>query len=208
MIYETIVEEKIIYETIYEVIKEIVIERYPEYVNISGETIYVDKPLPPEMLLQHINIIDIQFIIFAGESVEFNGPPGSDGKTALTSQEKKTNESIINYFADELKEDDKEYFVIFHGHANMITGTQEEALELEILSTSRAAAAAEKLFSVYEYAGYGDPDVDLANRVTTKGYGGGRSISGSISSYSGLNRRVEAILFTIETDEVLSDLGR
>ena len=196
MVYQTIVEEKIIYETIYEQLP-------PE---IKYEYVYVDRPLPPEVLLQHINISDIQFVIFAGESVEFNGPPGTSANTALTEQEKKRNTSIIDYFADKLYEDER-YFAIFHGHANSITGEKDEIQELERISASRAADTVEELYDVYKEKNYGDPDA-LNDRVTSRGYGGGMSMSSSTSSYAGLNRRVEAILFTIETDKVLRDMGR
>jgi len=207
LIYETIVEEIKIYETVYETIKEIVVESYPEYIYIPGETIYIDKPLPPEVLLQYINILEIQYIIFAGESVEFNGPPGEFASTALTNQEKRNNSSIVEYFTEELgKKDD--YFTILHGHANMITGTAEEAADLEDLSISRAVAVQKAIYDEYKEREFGDPDIDLDKRVTTKGYGGGKSVSGSLSSYAGLNRRVEAILFTVEVEEVKPDKGR
>lgn len=201
-IYETIIEERIVYETVYEIIEKIVVEKYPEYIYVPGDTVYIEKPLPPEILLQHINISDIQFVIFAGESTGFNGPPGVSGGTALTPQEIKTNTAIIKYFAEELK--DKKYFAIFHGHANKITGSAAEALELESISTKRAEAVKTAVFSEYGT----NAKNDLENRVSTRGYGGGRGLSGSNSSYAGLNRRVEAILFTIETVKVEQDKSR
>ncbi|MCL2705204.1 MAG: hypothetical protein FWE72_03240 [Spirochaetaceae bacterium] len=64
---------------------------------------------------------------------------------------------------------------------------------------------------VPNYAHELDPDVeitglipDLAGRVFVKGYGGGRNLGSS--SYPGLNRRVEMILFEITT-EIISDKG-
>ncbi|MCL2209855.1 MAG: hypothetical protein FWC19_07305 [Treponema sp.] len=198
-IYETIIQEKTIYETVY-------VQLPPEI-----QIVYVDKLVPQEVLLQYINILDIQFIIFAGESIEFNGPPGREGApstTALTNQEKKTNESVISYFAEELSRNDRNCFAIFHGHANLLTGTAEEALELEFISTSRAEDVVRELKEVYEEEGYGDAKTDLENRVTAKGYGGEMSISSSTSSYAGLNRRVEAILFMIETEKVAADTAK
>lgn len=199
LIYETIIQEKIVYETVY--------EQLPPEIKIE----YVDRPVPPEILLQHIDIIDIQFIIFAGESIVFNGEPGREGApaaTALTPQEKKTNVSIIEHFAHELGDSTQKYFAIFHGHANLITGSEEEAKELEFISTTRANDVVRELKEVYEEDGYGDAEADLSGRITSKGYGGELSISSSISSYAGLNRRVEAILFKIETEKVKNDTAK
>jgi len=202
-VYETIVEDHYIYE---EVIKEIFI------VTNDPIVVVVEKPLPPEIMLQYIDIVGIEFIIFAGSGIGFNGGPGTfppskptNVGTNLTPEEMNANDKIIFELAQELKAHNKEgdrYFIILHGHANPITFTPEEIEELKDISKLRANAVADELNRVYK----GDLGENGENRMTTRGYGGGRNIAGNSSSYAGLNRRVEAILFTITTETTTGPL--
>jgi outer membrane protein OmpA-like peptidoglycan-associated protein len=90
-----------------------------------------------------------------------------------------------------------DYMLILHGHANPVTGDAAEAVQLTQMSLARADSVKNMLASIYTG---GEP---LDNRITTKGFGGDRNVSVSGSSvYSSLNRRVEAILFTIATTPV------
>ncbi|MCL1817585.1 MAG: hypothetical protein FWG35_01550 [Spirochaetaceae bacterium] len=173
IIYETIIQQETKY--IYQEIIQYIPSPPPD-------------PVPPEVLLQYIDIINIEFIIFAGDSTNYNGPPGSPGGTVLTAQEKTSNDAIVASMESALAVN-PDYYLILHGHANPVTGTAAEALELAALSLSRANAVA---------AEFTDPPI-AANRITTKGYGGDRNISGFSSTYAGLNRRVEVILFEILT---------
>ena len=195
LVYQTIIET--------EELKVIVQEIVPVY-------IYIDQPPAPEILMQYINIKDIQFVIFAGESIEYNGPPGRDavgvwpavsGSTPLSTQEETTNDLIVNYLVDQMVEE-PEFFLILHGHANPTTGSISEAAELVFISESRAESVKEKIEDLFIGAG------NLVDRITAKGYGGGRNLSGPTSSYAGLNRRVEAILFTIESAPVQPDKNK
>jgi hypothetical protein len=150
------------------------------------------QQLPPEILLQSISIVDIEYIIFSGDATVYNDKSPTPGGTSLTTQEKATNDDIVNVMAEALKNTD--YMLILHGHANPVTGTASEANELTQISLARADSVKSKLESIYT----GEP---LTNRITTKGYGGARNVSVSGSSvYSSLNRRVEAILFIIDTE--------
>jgi len=243
VVYETIIETETIYEYITVVIPDVVIE-------------YVDRPVPPEILMQYIDIIGIEFIIFAGESIVFNGPPERDalvpqenpgivhGATDLNPEERKTNLLIAAEMTKTLIEE-PEYFLILHGHANPVEGTQTEAIILEYISLERAkdvAVIIRKLYyamknsisgwsgrtwpsimadiktgtiteaDIRAITGYTSTDLeDLDKRMTTKGYGGGRNLSSPSSTFAALNRRVEAILFTIETDPIpkpLPDYGQ
>ena len=182
-IYEAIIEEKIIYEYIYETIFE--------YINLPPLTIieYVEKPLPPEILLQHIKVVDIEFILFSGDQKEYN-KPSSTGGTNLKDEEVTLNNLIVKEMADSLI-DNPNQLIILHGHANPVTYTSDELKELEELSKYRAGEVGNQLKK------YSVPD--LEKRMTVRGYGGGKNISGSGSSYAGLNRRVEMILIEIET---------
>jgi hypothetical protein len=235
-IYETIIEEEYIYQTIYEKLPpEVIIEQLPpeiiiQYVTDADIQNYLNglppeeildklteeqiayitsklppkviieqippeviiKQLPPQILLQSISIIDIEYIIFSGDATVYNGNSPTSGGTSLTSQEKSTNNDIVSAMAELLKS--KDYMLILHGHANPVTNTAEEAEQLKQISIDRANAVKTRLASIYSG---GEP---LDNRITTKGYGGERNVSLSGSSaYSSLNRRVEAILFTIVT---------
>jgi len=185
-IYETIVEEKVIYKEIVEYI-QLPPEKITEYVD-------VDKTLPPEILLQYITVINVEFILFSGDQSVYNADSNVQSGTNLTDGEKATNNKIVSETADILSKN-TDHLVILHGHANPITNTASEILELQTLSLARANQVADKLRSNYP----GSP-ADLNSRMTTRGYGGGRNISGSSSSsYSGLNRRVEIMLIKIET---------
>jgi len=187
-IYEAIVEDKVIYEYIYQYI-----DLPPE---VKIEYVYVEKPLPPEILLQYIKVVDIEFILFSGDQIKYNALSDIPGGTDLKPQEIELNNSNIKDMADSLKNNDKQ-LIILHGHANPVTNTQQELEELEVLSTGRAKAVAGELEK------YNIPEFE--NRMTTRGYGGGKNISGSGSStYAGLNRRVEMILIEIETEQVSS----
>ena len=207
VVYETIVETQYIYEEIYLTLPP------------SIQIVYVDRPVPPEILMQHITIVNIEFIIFSGDQTGYNIRAKAPATTHLTEQEQGANNAIIGQMKQALK-DNSEYYLILHGHANPVFGTPEEIKELTDISTARAEAVRDAI--AWEYDGYTlplpstpppstttilkmAPSHDLAGRMTTKGYGGGRNISGTSSSYAGLNRRVEAILFTIETDPLLPE---
>jgi len=223
LIYETIVEDHYIYETVENIIYETV------YVDTPGETIYIERPLPPEILLQHIDIKAIEFIIFSGDQTKYNWSAHPPAISHLTHQEQTTNNKILQEMLTDL-EMNNDYFLILHGHANPITGTAAETLELSEISTARAESVRDAIGWVSENGVpdcydpsvginpqgppnlvTSDPDDDdnfpemskeheLYGRITTKGYGGGRNIAGSSATYAGLNRRVEMILFTVSTD--------
>jgi outer membrane protein OmpA-like peptidoglycan-associated protein len=157
------------------------------------------QQLPPQIWLQSILIADIEYIIFSGDATVYNVNSPTLGGTNLTVQEKATNDDIINVMAEALKS--KDYMLILHGHANPVTGTAAEAVQLAQISLDRANSVSDRLKSLYT----GDEPLD--NRITTKGYGGLRNVSTTGSSaYSSLNRRVEAILFMIDVAPV-SDGG-
>ena len=221
LVYETIIEKEYIYE-------EIKVS-YPEYVI-----------LPPEILMQHIDIKGIEFILFSGDQTKYNWSAKNPAITHLTVPEQTTNNEIINDMVSELKTNDgtggnPTYYLILHGHANPVFGTAAETAELNMISTGRANSAFDALKSAYNsnltatqsyssgpigsvgsdglgpnYPPGSTPPADFTDRVTTKGYGGGRNLSGPSSTYAGLNRRVEAILFTVEIDTVPQpkELGR
>jgi hypothetical protein len=216
---QIITQYETIYDTIYETItrdptpeeiQNFVKQLPPEVIiqHLTDEQISVIKDLippqviiqqlPPQVWLQSISIIDIEYIIFSGDATDYNGKSPTPGGTSLTTQEKTTNDDIVNVMAEALKSTD--YMLILHGHANPVTGTAEEAVQLTQMSLDRANAVKTKVESVYSGG------ESLTNRITTKGYGGNRNVSVSGSSaYSSLNRRVEAILFTINTEPVSGD---
>jgi hypothetical protein len=152
----------------------------------------VIQQLPPQILLQSISIIDIEYIIFSGDATAYNVNSPTPGGTSLTTQEKATNDDIVNVMAQMLR--NQNYMLILHGHANPVTGTAAEAVQLTQISLDRANAVRDRLKSLYT------DGVSLDDRITTKGYGGERNVTMTGSSAtSSLNRRVEAILFMIAT---------
>ena len=199
LVYQTIIETR------WETVIEKVIEKVPVYIN---------QTLPPEILLQYIDIRDIQFIIFAGESIEYNGPPGRDavdgwpavsGTTPLSPQEIQTNNLIAEYLAEQMEEE-TEFFLILHGHANLVSGSISEAAELAFISEERAKSVKEEIEDLF--IGAGNDESELQDRITARGYGGGRNLSGPTSPYSALNRRVEAILFSVASEPQNPDAQR
>jgi len=199
-IYEAIIEKEVIYKYIYDTIYEFLPpEVQIEYVYVEKplppeiEYVYVDRPLPPEILLQHIKVVDIEFILFSGDQILYNMPSDIIGGTHLKQQEKDLNDSNIKDMADSLI-DNLNQLIILHGHANPVTYDDKELEDLKVLSTGRAEAVAEQLRD------HPVPIPFLDDRMTTRGYGGGKNISSSGSTtYAGLNRRVEMILIEIET---------
>jgi hypothetical protein len=213
---EVIVQTETVYQTIYETItrepdedeiKAIIRQLPPDVIvnYLTDDQIQVIKELippqviiqqlPPQVWLESITIVDIEYIIFSGDAKIYNDKSPTPGGTSLTTQEKATNDDILSAMAEMLRNTD--YMLILHGHANPVQNTPQEALELTQLSLDRANSVRDRLESVYA----GTEPLD--KRITTKGYGGERNVSVSGSSaYSSLNRRVEAILFTINTEPV------
>ena len=185
----------------HEILKEIIKYLPPEviYEYLTEEQIkYIVSQQPPEIILQNISIIAIEYIIFAGESSEFNGLPGPGGVTALTPQEKNSNMGNVVVIAQALVNNPK-YMLILHGNANPVTGTEKEKDGLIEISNKRAVSVAEALDEEYKKLPEGADGVYPSNRVTTSGYGGERNLVEGSTSYAGLNRRVEMILFRVET---------
>jgi len=158
---------------------------------------YIIEQQPPHKILQSIKIINIEYIIFSGNSEEYNGPPGPGAATNLTSQERASNDRIIASMAEMLA-DNPGFLVILHGHANPVLFTPEELAELDQISRSRANAVKDVLEERFLVISGGIP-IDSERRVSAVGYGGGNNISLPEGTYAGLNRRVEVILFEIQS---------
>jgi hypothetical protein len=189
-------------------------------VEVPGPPIYIEKPMPPEILMQYIEILSIEFIIFSGNQTNYNWPSTIIGGTSLTIQEQSTNNDIVQDIVDELR-NNNDYFLILHGHSNPVNFTQSELEELSVISTERAVAVQNAVAMEYNGKPLASPSTpppsqfippisaghDLIGRISTKGYGGGRNVAGPSSSYAGLNRRVEAILFKITEEPVTKVKG-
>jgi len=160
------------------------------------QEVEVWQHIPPTEVLQSIEIIGIDYVIFSGDSREYNGDSPTGG-TDLTASEKNYNTSIIEGVATMLK-DNPDYLVLLHGHANPTTFTDGETVELTQLSKDRADAVAAELNTEYEKPSVANEPLDQS-RVQKSGYGGEKTLFGSNSPYTPLNRRVEVILFRIKT---------
>jgi len=180
-------------EIIKEIIKLITPDQIMNYLT-EDQIKYILEQQPPEVILQTITIIDIEYIIFAGNADQYNGPPGTGGNTPLTSQEKGSNDASVSDIAKALK-DHPDYLIMLHGHANPTAFTDAEIGDLEKLSVDRAKAVEVKLREQYK-AINGGTDID-DTRVSVSGYGGEKVLFGNNSAYTPLNRRVEMILIWV-----------
>ena len=212
-VYETIIQETVVYEEV----EKIILIKDPTIV-------IVEKPMPPEVLLQHIEIVNIEFVIFSGDQTNYNWAAKTTTGTYVTPQEQDTNNRIVTEIASDFEtrshgpDKDNDLFIILHGHANPVYNTPQEIQELQDLSLGRAKSVRDAIAQMYTNPSYSLPKAtpadntvtipemqsthEMAGRMTVKGYGGGRNMSGASSSYAGLNRRVEVILFRITTDPV------
>jgi len=196
-IREEIIKEIIKYltkEQIIEIIKEIPPELIFEYLT-EEQIIEIIKQQPPQIIMQNIKIINIDYILFAGDSDELNGPPKPPAVTPLTNQEKTYNISAIDAAAKILA-DNPNYLVMLHGHANPSNFSEGELSEIIVLSVNRANSVADKLktdFTIYANTALG------SDRLSLSGYGGEKNLMGANSPYAALNRRVEIILIEISS---------
>jgi hypothetical protein len=177
-------------EILKEIIKDIPPEELVTY--LTDEQIkYIIQQQPPQIILQTLKIIDIEYIIFAGNADKYNGPPGTGGNTPLTSQEMSSNAASVSAMAKALK-DNPEYLIMLHGHANPTEFSDAETEVLKKLSEDRAKAVEDELRKQYK-ALNGGVDID-DTRVSVSGYGGEKVLFSQNSAYTPLNRRVEMIL--------------
>jgi len=164
IVVETIIETETIYETI-----------------IAYIPILVDQP--PSVIAQHIEIIGIDFIIFAGNADGFNTGPVPPATTQLTPAEIARNNEIVREMAMELVTQwdlvqefyitnpgspsdlnpNIPYFLLLHGHANPVDNTPGEGLELRNLSMHRANAAQNAITGVNFESRFPNPPTFLPN---------------------------------------------
>jgi hypothetical protein len=158
---------------------------------------YIIQQQPPQIILETIDIVDIEYIIFAGNATSYNGPHAPGATTDLTAQEKSSNDATIAAMAQSLK-DHPDYLMILHGHANPTSSNPSEVEDLMTISKARADAVNVVLKAKFTQLG-GDAS-NWDTRVSAKGYGGEKNLTVTDSTYSGLNRRVEMILVRIGVD--------
>ena len=157
----------------------------------------------PLEVLQKINILSIEYILFSGDSSTFNGPAVGGAATSITSQEMVFNATTISAMAKLVVNNYDKYRVILHGHANPLNFTDGETVELMELSKGRATAVYDQLMSsIQKYYtdvhGAGPFNKDTwDDLITVTWYGGEKNLMGSNSPHASLNRRVELILFEI-----------
>jgi len=171
----------------------------PEIQYIFIEVIHtVVTTLPPDtdLILQNLTVIEIEYIIFAGNSVEYNGPPGPGGGTVLTTAQMNTNNAYLSSMRQTLT-NNPNYIVVIHGHANPVLpgpgepGHDPDAFAAELVDCKRIAQ--ERADAVAEQFTLNGVD---AARIKTNGFGGTRTIADP--SHPELNRRVEVIIISIE----------
>jgi hypothetical protein len=151
------------------------------------------KEQPPSVVLQTISIMAIEYVIFAGDSYEFNGNSPNPGGTNLTAAERRANDTTMAAMVNALA-DNPDYLMILHGHANSTTDDPLIIAELMVLSENRALAVENILRNRFREISATDLEKE---RVSTSGYGGEKNLSGANSAYAPLNRRVEMILIRV-----------
>jgi len=95
---------------------------------------------------------------------------------------------------------DPNRLIMLHGHANPTSFTDGEKSDLTKLSNDRANDVRRVLLTEYNKSPAppsGSPAFD--DRVSCSGYGGEKTLFGNNTQYTPLNRRVEMILFAINT---------
>jgi ribosomal protein S13 len=183
-------------DQIKEIIKNIPPEEIVKY--LTDEQIKTIISLqPPQVILQTITIIDIEYIIFAGNADQYNGHPVQGGSTPLTTQEINSNNASVSDIAKALFKN-PDYLIMLHGHANPTAFTDAEIGDLEKLSKDRANAVKTELLK--QYKTLSGVDID-DSRVSVSGYGGEKVLFGNNSVYTPLNRRVEMILVRVGVEQ-------
>jgi len=180
-------------EILKEIIKDIPPDEIINYLT-DDQVKYIINLQPPQIILQTIQIIDIEYIIFAGNADQYNGPHGAGAATDLSAQEKSSNDASVSDMARALM-DHPDYLIMLHGHANPTNFTDGEIGELKKLSEDRAKSVEAELRTQFKTIN-GGIDID-DTRVSVSGYGGEKNLFGSNSVYAGLNRRVEMILVRV-----------
>lgn len=158
--------------------------------------------LPPEKVLQNIEIIEIEYIIFAGNQTEYNKrEPEPPATTWLTDAQFNTNNAYIASMTNTLHLN-PDFLVIIHGHANPTLLPGQPGFEEDLADCIRIAQArADSVAREFVRRGIvWDPDNSDLNRIKTNGFGGNRTISDP--SHPELNRRVEVIIVNITTGTV------
>ena len=159
-------------------------------IEIITETV-IEKVIEIHELLQHIDIIDVQFILFSGDQDLYNEDAKPPATTSLNAEQRTTNNLIISN-AVTLLRNNPTYVAILHGHANPAGLDPDEAAELMVLSLARAQQVELQLF----IRGIS------RNRMISTGYGGELNISGTHHVEASLNRRVELIIANITTEVI------
>ena len=150
--------------------------------------------IKPNVQLQELNIIVIEYILFSGDQHLYNSDAKPPSVSSITEINKINNDLFVHSIANELK-DNPEFLIILHGHANPSSFTEGEIEELMWLSRKRAEEVNNELKTIYN--SFPDPKPPLDERVSVRGYGGERTQSSGTNA--SLNRRVEMILIEIQT---------
>ena len=199
------------------IIRDIPYEKIVEVIVDGGGTLST---------IQNLKIIAIEYIIFSGDQHLYNQDAAQGASSNLNAQERSTNDKTINAMAQSLKANPS-YLIMLHGHANPANFDKEELKECEDISKSRACEVAKVLWHRFKDIGgnpdappeWGGPKdgVKTDYNIETwcndvwfsatwdgrmskpKGYShdNTHTLYPPNSTYAGLNRRVEMILFEI-----------
>ena len=172
-----------------------IIKRLPPQIKYIFVEVMNTIQAPGEVIIQSLDIIEIQYIIFAGNQTEYNNrQPAPPGTSWLTDAQFNTNRAYIASMVQTLR-DNPDFFVVIHGHANPTLQPGQPGYELDLADCERIAQ--ERADSVaQEFESWGIN----ASRIKTNGFASNRPIADP--THPELNRRVEVIIVNITSIEV------
>jgi len=152
----------------------------------SNLTLFADWEVTPDFILRQVRIINVSFIDFAGNSIDYNAEWAHVRSTPLTQEQMDNNIEAILAVAKILNENPT-FMLQLAGHANPITQDLEAELpELEEVSRARSHAVLRELADNHGIA---------ETRIINVGFNP-RNLT-SDPNHASLNRCVEMVVIEI-----------
>jgi len=152
----------------------------------SNQTLFADWEVTPDFILRQVRIVNVSFIDFAGNSIDYNAEWALVRSTPLTHEQMENNVEAILAVA-KILDDHPTFLLQLAGHANPVTQDLEAELpELEAVSRARANAVLRELADNHGIA---------ETRIINVGFNP-RNLT-SDPNHASLNRCVEMVVIEI-----------